>query len=193
MSFLLQSARQLAAQAQAQTVQPGDAVIDCTMGNGHDTAYLAGLVGENGRVYAFDIQPEAVASTRGRLESEGLLPRCRLYCQGHETVAETVPEQIRLAVMNLGWLPGGDKSITTHWETTRKAIEGCLSLLLPLGVMTVCAYPGHAEGERELRELVNFFASLRPQEYNVLQQRFVNPGPGAPVCFVIQKQEARGK
>ncbi len=37
----------------------GDIVIDATMGNGHDTQFLAELVGENGHVYAFDIQESA--------------------------------------------------------------------------------------------------------------------------------------
>lgn len=37
----------------------GDIVVDATMGNGHDTQFLAELVGENGHVYAFDIQESA--------------------------------------------------------------------------------------------------------------------------------------
>ncbi|MBQ8536251.1 MAG: rRNA methyltransferase, partial [Clostridia bacterium] len=51
-----------------------------------------------------------------------------------------------------------------------------------------CAYPGHAEGDRERENLMAWFASVRPQEYNVLHQRFLNAGPGAPECFVIQRQ-----
>ncbi|WP_222597737.1 methyltransferase domain-containing protein, partial [Streptococcus pneumoniae] len=45
----------------------GDIVVDATMGNGHDTQFLAELVGENGHVYAFDIQESAVANTKERL------------------------------------------------------------------------------------------------------------------------------
>ena len=32
-------------------------------------------------------------------------------------------------------------------------------------------------------------AALPPQRYNVLRQQFLNAGPGAPECFVIQAQE----
>ncbi len=40
----------------AEHVRPGDLCIDATAGRGYDTAYLAGLTGETGRVLAFDIQ-----------------------------------------------------------------------------------------------------------------------------------------
>ena len=39
-----------------KVVEPGDFVIDATMGNGHDTAFLAELVGPSGEVFAFDIK-----------------------------------------------------------------------------------------------------------------------------------------
>ena len=48
MSYVLRSARYLAADCLRQVVQPGDTVIDATLGNGHDTCMLADLVGENG-------------------------------------------------------------------------------------------------------------------------------------------------
>ena len=41
----------------------GDVAVDFTMGNGGDTLFLSKTVGESGRVYAFDIQEEALNST----------------------------------------------------------------------------------------------------------------------------------
>ena len=38
----------------AEHVRPGDLCIDATAGRGYDTAYLAGLTGETGRVLAFE-------------------------------------------------------------------------------------------------------------------------------------------
>ena len=78
-----------------------------------------------------------------------MLPRCTLYAEGHEHLSERVTVPIRTATFNLGWLPGGDKRITTHWETTRAAISAALSLLVKGGVCTICAYPGHAAGDEE--------------------------------------------
>ena len=186
--FELRSARFLAADVMRGIVRPGDHVIDATMGNGHDTQFLAELTGPDGTVDAFDIQPGAVRSTEARLREAGLLDRCRLHCAGHERIAELVTEPVRAVMFNLGWLPGGDKSVTTLWPTTETAIRAALALLEPGGVMTVCAYPGHAEGAFERDRLAELFASLRPQEFNVLHQRFLNAGAGAPECFVIQKQ-----
>ena len=50
--------------------------IDATCGNGGDTAFLCRLAGPEGRVLGFDIQPEAITSTRARLEKQGLTAGC---------------------------------------------------------------------------------------------------------------------
>ena len=188
MAYVLRSARWIASDVLHQVIQEGDTVIDATLGNGHDTVMLAELVGESGRVIGFDIQPDAVGRTSARLLDAGLLDRCELYAEGHQNIANRVNVPVKAAVFNLGWLPGGDKSVTTLWETTYTAITAALSLLVDGGVCTVCAYPGHNEGDRERFALMDWLATLRPQEYNVLHHRFLNAGPGAPECFVIQKQ-----
>ena len=188
MAYELKSARYLAADILARAVQPGDSVIDATMGNGHDTLFLCGLVGETGKVYAFDVQEAAVENTRRRLSDAGVLSRAALFCLGHERMAEKAAGPVAAAVFNLGWLPGGDHSVTTRWETTRKAVESALELLAPLGVLVICAYPGHAEGDRERAALTEYLSALPPQRFNVLHHRFLNAGPGAPECFAVQKQ-----
>ena len=53
-------------------VRPGDFWIDGTAGRGHDTVFLCELVGEKGKVLSFDIQEEAIASTRALLEEKGI-------------------------------------------------------------------------------------------------------------------------
>ena len=186
--YVLRSARFQAAEVLSRVIGEGDTVVDATMGNGHDTCTLARLVGEKGHVYAFDVQEQAVEKTRERLEAEGLSARVSLFCTGHENMAQHVPNGVRAVAFNLGWLPGGDKSVTTRWETTFCALNAALELLLPMGVCTVCAYPGHEAGEVERQELAEYLAKLPPQRYNVLRQTFINAGPGAPECFVIQRQ-----
>ena len=54
-----------------EQVAPGDLCIDATMGNGNDTLLLSTLCGEKGRVLAFDIQEQALKSTKKRLVSAG--------------------------------------------------------------------------------------------------------------------------
>ncbi len=188
MAYELKSARYLAADILRQAVKPGDTVVDATMGNGHDTLFLCGLVGEEGRVYAFDVQPQAVENTRQRLKEAGVEERALLFCLGHEHMAEKAQGPVAAVVFNLGWLPGGDHSVTTHWETTRQAVDSALALLEPLGVLVICAYPGHAEGDRERKALIEHLSALPPQGFNVLWHQFLNAGPGAPECFAVQKQ-----
>lgn len=47
-----------------QKLEKGDIAVDATMGKGNDTVLLAELVGISGKVYAFDIQREAVGITK---------------------------------------------------------------------------------------------------------------------------------
>ena len=188
MSYELKSARYLAREVILRAVEPGDTVVDATMGNGHDTQMLCETVGPEGRVWAFDVQAQAVEETRNRLRAQGLDGRAELILSGHEHMAEYVKGPVKAVMFNLGWMPGGDHAVTTRWETTRTAVESALDLLAPMGVLVICAYPGHAEGEREKQELAAFLGGLDNRRYNVLHQRFLNAGPGAPECFVIQKQ-----
>ena len=188
MSYELKSARYLAREVILRTAEPGDTAVDATMGNGHDTLMLCEAVGPEGRVYAFDVQAPAVEETKKRLREQGVDGRAELILSGHEHMAEYVRGPVKAVMFNLGWLPGGDHAVTTRWETTRTAVESALDLLAPMGVLVICAYPGHAEGEREKQELTAFLGGLDNRRYNVLHQRFLNAGPGAPECFVIQKQ-----
>ena len=190
MAYEVKSARYLAREAIQRTVLPGDSVIDATMGNGHDTLMLCEAVGPGGRVYAFDIQLQALDETEKRLREHGMADRATLIHAGHERMAEYVKEPVKAVMFNLGWLPGGNHSVTTKWETTRLAVERALTLLSPSGIVVICAYPGHEEGAREERELTAFLSGLSNRQYNVLHQRFLNATSGAPECYVIQRLQS---
>lgn len=46
---------------------------------------------------------------------------------------------------NLGWLPGGDKSITTNLEDTIASIDSAKRLIKSGGMISVMLYAGHTE------------------------------------------------
>src|SRR5512144_1655855 len=73
-------------------VKPGDRVMDATCGNGHDTLFLAGLVGAGGTVFAFDVQEQALEKTRQLLGENGYLDRVQLFHAGHEELAAYVAD-----------------------------------------------------------------------------------------------------
>ena len=94
-------------------LKEGDVAVDFTMGNGYDTEFLSKTVGESGHVYAFDIQAQAVESTAKHLKEVGCPENYTLIHDSHHNVKNYVKEPIKAGMFNLGWLPGGDKSITT--------------------------------------------------------------------------------
>ena len=72
-------------------VKKGDHVVDATCGNGHDTAFLADLVGAEGQVYAFDIQPQALAAAKKRLLAGNLLKQVELLEASHAETSKWPP------------------------------------------------------------------------------------------------------
>ena len=72
----------------AEVVTKEDIVVDATMGNGHDTLFLAKLAKQ---VYAFDIQEQALEKTKEHLNQAGMT-NAQLILQGHETLDQFVTE-----------------------------------------------------------------------------------------------------
>ena len=185
------SARYWAAELIETALCPGAQAVDATMGNGHDTLWLCRQVGEMGRVYAFDVQPEAVQRTRALLEKEGVAERATLFCRGHEHMAECVGEPVDAVMFNLGWLPGAEHGVTTRTETTLKAVDAALSILKPEGLLTVCVYPGHDEGSRELAALDAWAAALDPRRYDAMTRRYMNQPGDPPVLIAVKLKKTK--
>lgn len=170
-----------------QVVREGDKVIDATMGNGHDTLYLAQKVGPKGKVYAFDIQQQAIDQTRELLKGY-TVPHVHLIHDDHSRLLSHVSEKIRLFVFNLGFLPGSDKSVTTQTDTTLTAIQKALSLLEVHGVGFILIYPGHPEGMREKEALLEWASLLSIYEFNVSRTEFLNQCNHPPLLLTIEKR-----
>lgn len=175
-----------------KAIQPGDIVVDGTMGNGFDTAFMAGLIGKTGHVYAFDIQSEALHNTKEKLKAEDLLDRCTLFHAGHEQLKSRIPtnetRQLTGAIFNLGYLPGGDKSITTQANTTISAIDQLLELMAPEGIIVLVIYHGHPEGEVERDELLEYVKIIPQNKAHVLHYGFMNQVNNPPFIVAIEKR-----
>ena len=165
----------------------GDVAVDFTMGNGHDTEFLSKTVGENGHVYAFDVQEQALASTAENLEKAGCAHNYTLILDSHHNVKKYVEGPIKAGMFNLGYLPGSDKKITTMRETTMPAIEAAVDLLDHGGILLVAVYPGHAEGDAEGKMVQDYFATLDRHVICCTLIRIVN-SPASPFFFVVEKK-----
>ena len=171
-----------------QHLGEGDVAVDFTMGNGHDTEFLSKTVGENGHVFAFDIQEKALASTSENLEKAGCPSNYTLILDSHHNVKKYVDVPIKAGMFNLGYLPGsGKKEITTMRETTMPAVEAAISLLDKDGIILIAVYPGHEEGALEGEMLEEYFATLSRFKLCCSKFRILN-SPTAPYFFLIEKK-----
>lgn len=167
-------------------VGEGALCIDATAGRGFDTLFLKKLVGEQGRVIAFDIQEEALNSTAELLQAEGL--SAELVLDSHENMANYAEEEaVDCIVFNLGYLPGGDHSVYTHAESSIKAIEAGLKLLKRGALMCVTVYYGGDSGYAERDELLPYLKNLDDKKYQVLTTFFYNWKKDPPIPVFIIK------
>lgn len=173
-------------------IRPGDIAVDATIGNGHDTVFLANLVGAEGKVYGFDIQEQAIAATTSQLLEKDLLNRTALFHKGHEQLKDSIAPvdypKMKGAIFNLGYLPGGDKSIVTNSKSTISAVEQLLGIMAPGGIIVLVIYHGHEEGVVERDDLLKYCKQLDQKVAHVLQYQFINQVNNPPFIIAIEKK-----
>ena len=171
-----------------EAVIPGETVVDATAGNGNDTLFLAEHVGENGHVYAFDIQQAALNSAAERLGK--LTSRVSLILDSHDNADQYITEQIGGAIFNLGYLPHGeDSSIVTQPETTIKAIHTLLGMLKIGGIIAVSVYDGHEGGAKERDALLDYVKNLNQADVHVAKYEILNQQNNPPFLIAIEKMK----
>ncbi|KAA8497692.1 putative rRNA methylase YtqB [Porphyridium purpureum] len=186
----------------AEAVRPGDAVLDATVGNGHDTLHLARMVGPEGTVYGLDIQDSALTRTRERLDeafppnelltdsSNSLRPRIVLEKRSHETFPESIRDgDLALVVYNLGFLPGTDplgeqRRVTTRADTTVQSLHMSLQKLRVGGLIVVTCYIGHEHGLEEQKAVLDWATNLTTA--STVHMKWLNRDQ-APSVVLIEK------
>jgi len=64
---------------------------------------------------------------------------------------------VKLVVYNLGYLPGGDKAVTTLTETTLISLGKALEISKAI---SITCYPGHPEGAKEEKSVLEWVEKL---------------------------------
>lgn len=164
-----------------QILESHHIAIDATCGGGYDTQFLAQKCH---RVFSLDLQKEALDKAKSLLSHEER-QRVSFYHQSHVNFP-VVKSPIQLIVYNLGYLPGGDKSITTRVESTLVSVQAAIELITTGGFISITCYPGHEEGYKEKLALVKFLQQLCPRSFSVSHQVWVNRNQ-APSLLIIQK------
>lgn len=171
-----------------ENIAAGEIVVDATAGNGHDSKYLAELVGDNGQVYAFDIQQKAVTQTKDLLAANKILNRVKIILDSHANLNQYISEKVAAVIFNLGYLPGGNKEIITKSKSTISALKQSLELIKENGIIILVIYSGHPGGKKEKAAILDFVATLNYKKYNVLNYKFLNQPGSPPEVLAIKKR-----
>uniref|UniRef100_A0A7S3VIJ6 Methyltransferase domain-containing protein n=2 Tax=Dunaliella tertiolecta TaxID=3047 RepID=A0A7S3VIJ6_DUNTE len=176
----------LAHVAWKQVLEPGDLAVDLTCGNGLDTLFLAEAVGPKGTVFAIDIQQCAVDSTRELLEQkleDDCRPETHLHCTCHsrllEVLGQTHVGSAKVIALNLGYLPGADKSLATTVSSTQQAVEAALQAVCLGGMVSCMCY---VSNDAELQMVRSKFASLG-QQWASTETRLTNKKNAPVLCL----------
>ena len=188
MSNLITRTTELAMSLTLTYINSGDIAVDATCGTGQDTLALAKAVGESGKVYAFDIQKKALLLTEARLHSHGI-NNVRFLRRSFSSMSSQIPEGSAAAVVfNLGYLPGGDHSITTTAEETLKGLDAALKTVRQGGIVTVVLYDGHEEGKEEKKQVLEWAEALDSQRYHAAYVSLINQKNSPPEILWITKK-----
>lgn len=152
--------------------------VDATCGNGNDTKFLS----EIGYVYSFDIQNSAIKEAEKlKLTNVSYINDC------HSKIPTYIDKEIDGAIFNLGYLPGGNKSITTKKESTIMALSHCIKLLKVNGLISIIIYPGHKNGKEEETDILNYLNKFDQKVFNVIVLNFINRINNSPYPILIER------
>lgn len=170
-----------------QTLKNAKIIVDATAGNGNDTLFIAQNASDEAKIFAFDIQEEALNHAKEKLSEAKLLDKVKLIHASHDEVNNYIDEKLDLVIFNLGYLPGGNHQITTRCETTLNALNIMLDKLNLYGHIAIVVYPGHEEGFKECQRIKEFARSLAKKYFTVGWYQMINHNDKAPALCWIEK------
>jgi len=163
-------------------INQDDILVDATMGNGNDTVFLAQ---KSKFVYAFDIQIQALEETKKALH-QSAISNVQLILDSHEHIINYVTD-FKGVLFNLGYLPKGDKSITTTSDTTIKTIKSLIPYLKVQGFIMLVIYTGHNAGMDESIAIEDYMHSLNQTLYKILKIDLPYQDNKPPYILFLQK------
>ena len=136
-----------------------DVAIDATLGNGYDCDKY---IDKNNNVIVIN--------------------------ESHDKLSYFIKEPVNCICYNLGYLPGGDKNITTLAESSLSSIKQSLELITKNGIVSIAIYRGHNEGKEEENCIINFAKTLPKNKYGVMLHECINRSITSPLLMIIEKK-----
>lgn len=165
-------------------IDAASTVVDATLGNGHDTLFLAEHAKE---VHAFDVQESALNKAKKLLDDHGVT-NVIFHGMSHHRMDEVISKKVRVVMFNFGYLPGGDPTKTTKTHSSLIALEKALDRLEKGGVVTLALYPGHKEGKKEAKALEAYVSTLEMTRYQAIAYKPLN-AIESPYSIIIEKRK----
>ena len=91
-------------------------------------------------------------------------------------------------MFNLGYQPGGDRSVITRPETSLIALQSALDLIEAGGVLTAVIYPGHQGGRVEAEEILAWARSIPAYRALAVCNQALNTRKPAPLLLAVAKK-----
>lgn len=159
--------------------------VDATCGNGHDTLRLSKSFE---KVFAFDIQSEAIESTQKKLKQNGV-ENVSLINDSHSNIFKYLSsnDYIDLIMFNLGYLPGRDKSVHTNPLQVIEAVESSMRFMRKGSAVIIVMYPGFDAGLNERNFLIDFFTNYDQKHFSVSHTKFINQKGMPPELLILSK------
>lgn len=166
-------------------LKTAEIIVDATTGNGGDTLFLAENSKAEAKLYAFDIQKEALEAAK--VHTKKYQGKIQFILADHAAIKDHVVEKIDAAMFNLGYLPGGSHGVTTQEKSTLIAVQAVLDKLSLNGLLAIVAYPGHEEGSKEQEALASLLEKLPCRDFTVGCYKMINHKAEAPLLYLIEK------
>ena len=160
-------------------VKNKNVAIDATLGNGYDCDFLSSCFK---KVYAFEIQKEACEKYIDKNNNVIIIN------ESHHKIDKFINEEVDCVCYNLGYLPGGNKEITTLAETSLKSIQLSLNLLSKNGIISIAIYRGHNEGMEEKNCIIKYLKTLPKNSFGVMIHECINRSEKSPLLIIVEKK-----
>ena len=166
----------------------GKIAVDATVGKGKDSLKLLEAVGDEGFLYGFDLQEEAIEAANKILKD---YKNYKLFLDSHENIDKI--EKFDLVIYNLGYLPGSDKKITTLKDSTIVSLKKATEKISEGGIIIVVSYLGHENSLEERLGVDEFLKDLDQKKFKVEKREFYNQKNNPPIVYLIEKKVERWK
>lgn len=161
-----------------------DTGLDATLGNGWDLCFLAKHCQRT--LFGFDIQSIAIKQSRSKLSRINYNCEVQLIEDSHAHLSSHIKGAwIDVAIFNLGYLPSGNKRITTTSISTCKALTSLHAHMKQGGLLTVLCYPGHPQGKKETQDVLDTLTSWSQHGWHLECRK--GDHPLSPVLWLCEK------